>query len=133
VFRTDFRPKYLNPMNRALKDLESANTPASLYKALQKFNSTRISSHYLDQDGDWMNAYKGAGAYYTLQNMVRFHNCQLVSNETGKLLDTIKSLAYLDLLADQYRPDGYKLLAYMKKVLEKNKVNVAKKIAEWRK
>ena len=81
----------------------------------------------------WVNAYKGAGAFYTAQNLIRFHGCTAV-NDKGKRLDKYQSLAFLTAKAEAYKDgEGWRMLAVLKKLLDDNAIDIRKKMAEWRK
>ena len=41
-----------------------------------------------------MDAYKGAGAFFTMQNLIRFHGCTAI-DDSGRRLDKYQSLAFL--------------------------------------
>ena len=80
-----------------------------------------------------MDAYKGTGAFFTMQNLIRFHNCTAI-DDRGKRLNKFQSLAFLSAKAEEYRDgDGWRLLAMLKKMLDDNGIDIQKKMAEWRK
>lgn len=80
-----------------------------------------------------MDAYKGAGAFFTMQNLIRFHSCTAV-NDRGRRLDKYQSLAFLSAKAEEYKNgEGWRLLAVLKKMLADNNINIKKKMAAWRK
>lgn len=77
--------------------------------------------------------YKGAGAFFTMQNLIRFHGCTAV-NDRGRRLDKYQSLAFLSAKAEEYKNgEGWRLLAVLKKMLADNNINIKKKMAAWRK
>ena len=81
---------------------------------------------------EWVDAYKGSGAYFTMQNLIRFHNC-IAIDDSGKMLDKYQSLNFISLKAEMYRAgEGWRLLAVLKKMLDDNDINIRKKVAEWR-
>lgn len=62
-----------------------------------------------------MDAYKGAGAFFTMQNLIRFHGCTAV-NDRGRRLDKYQSLTFLSAKAEEYKNgEGWRLLAVLKK------------------
>ncbi|MFK1903884.1 hypothetical protein ACIXC0_05710 [Bacteroides fragilis] len=80
-----------------------------------------------------MDAYKGAGAFFTMQNLIRFHDCTAI-DDSGRRLDKHQSLAFLSAKAEAYRDgEGWRLLAVLKKMLADNNINIKKKMAAWRK
>lgn len=69
------------------------------------------------------NAYKGAGAYYTLQNLVLFHNCEVTNYETAEVLRGTEAWDYIK--ANYLCGEAYKIFALMKRVIETNHVTLA--------
>lgn len=134
IFLEDLQSKLYNPLQMAIWHFERAKNAAQLYYAAKTFNSLRIKmKHDTPQSKAWIDAYKGAGAFFTMQNLIRFHGCVLVDNE-GKRLDKSRSLAFLTAKAEMYKDGkGYCLLAVLKKMLEDNNIDIKKKMAEWRK
>lgn len=65
---------------------------------------------------EWKNAYKGAGSYYTLMNMVKFHNCK------ANGMYGLDGVYFIEMLTDQYgeAEEYYKLFAFLKKTIEDN-------------
>ena len=89
--------------------------------------------HDTPQSKAWVDAYKGAGAFFTMQNLIRFHGCTLI-DDNGKRLDKYRSLAFLSLKAETYSyGNGWRLLALLKNMLDDNGIDIKKKMAEWRK
>mgnify|MGYP000541456169 CR=1 FL=1 len=80
-----------------------------------------------------MDAYKGAGAFFTMQNLIRFHGCTAV-NDRGRRLDKYQSLAFLSARRKSIKTEkAGGLLAVLKKMLADNNINIKKKMAAWRK
>lgn len=85
------------------------------------------------QSAAWLDAYKGSGAFFTMQNMIRFHNCVII-DDNGKTLSKNTSLAFLNKKAKLYENrEGWRLIGLLKKMLDDNNIDVAAKISEWRK
>lgn len=79
----------------------------------------------------WVDAFKGAGAYYTLMNMLKFHNCRVAdSYESGfyyqhlgrrvvsKFMTEANSIAYVKSYARSHH--GYEIMGLLKNVIEDN-------------
>ena len=105
-----------------------------MHAATRKFNKLRVRMPYdTPQCKEWVNAYKGAGAFFTMQNLIRFHGCTAV-NDRRRRLDKYQSLAFLSAKAEEYKDgEGWRLLAVLKKMLADNDIDIRKKMAEWRK
>ena len=56
----------------------------------------------------WIDAYKGEGAFYTLKNLVMFHNCKII-DDTGVYYG-VHSMAYLNSRLDEYKYEGLLLI-----------------------
>lgn len=89
--------------------------------------------HDTPQSKAWVDAYKGSGAFFTMQNLIRFHACVAI-DDNGKRLDKYQSLAFLSEKAEMYKDgEGWRLLAVLKKMLSDNNIDIKKKMAGWRK
>ena len=76
----------------------------------------------------WVDAYKGEGAYYTLKNLIMFHNCHIQARYSFYTTD--ESMSILKSKLDEYRGEGYRMFALMKKVIEDNNFDFNKRMAE---
>ena len=134
IFVSDLQSKIYNKFHMALYPIKNAKTLDQLYNAVKQFNDMRIKLPWeTEQCAAWVDAYKGSGAYFTLQNMIRFHNCVIV-DDAGKPLDKVLSLQFIKAKSVMYcNGDGWRMLAVLKKCLEDNNIDVKKKIKSWRK
>lgn len=71
---------------------------------------------------EWKDAYKGTGAYYTMMNMTKFHNC-FVIDEDGIELKGMAAVRYIDSESRKNVGKGYRLFAMMNKMIEDNNFN----------
>lgn len=133
IFMHELHEKLFSPLGAAAARIRYAKDAARLYDAAQKFDDLRVRmKHDAPQSKAWVDAYKGAGAYFTMQNLIRFHGCMLV-NDYWKRLDKYQSQAYLSAKAEAYKSgEGWRMLAMLKKMLDDNGIDVAKKMKEWR-
>lgn len=134
IFVSDLQSKIYNKFHMALYPIKNAKTLDQLYNAVKKFNDMRIKLPWeTEQCAEWVDAYKGSGAYFTLQNMIRFHNCCII-DDAGKKLDKMLSVQFIKAKSVMYcNGDGWRMLAVLKKCLEDNNIDVKKKIKSWRK
>ena len=134
IFVLDLQDKLYYPFDTAMARIRRAKNAAQLFDAAKKFNDIRIKmSHDTPQSKAWGNAYKGSGAYFTMQNLIRFHNC-IAINDAGKRLNKYHSLAFILAKAEEYKNgEGWRLLAVLKKMLSDNNIDIKKKMAAWRK
>lgn len=134
IFVTDLQAKLYSPLYKAMRGISQAKNATQLYNAVKNFNGMRIKmASDTPQCKEWIDAYKGAGAFFTMQNLIRFHNCVAI-DDAGNPLDKFQSLAFILKKAEMYRKgEGWRLLAVLKKMLDDNNIDVRKKVAEWRK
>lgn len=130
VFVADIETKVLNPVRTACDKIHAMNTPNGLYLAVKALNKVRVPMHNgTPQIKAWVDAYKAAGAFYSMENLIRFHGMRV--HYLGAVLDEKGSLAYLDKVSK--KEEGYWLLGMLKSELELNNISIDKKIAEWKK
>lgn len=68
---------------------------------------------------DWIDAFKGSGAYYTMQNLVCYHNCKL-QTPFGSLTGET-AVEYLDLqMKLDRRKCGYQWFGMLKEMIKQN-------------
>lgn len=134
IFVSDLRSKLYNKFWMGLGQIRNAKTIEQLYVATKNFNDKRLKLDWdTPQCCEWIDAYKGSGAYFTLQNMIRFHNCHII-DDAGKKLDKELSLQFIKAKATMYcNGDGWRMLAVLKKCLEDNNIDIRAKIKSWRK
>lgn len=132
IFEHDLYNKLYGPLNRAAGRIRSAKNAAQLYNAAKAFDDLRVRlPHETPQCKAWIDAYKGSGAFYTMQNLLRFHGCTLI-DDRGERLDKDRSLIFLSLQADRYKNGGgWRMLAMLKKMLADNGIDIQKKMKEW--
>lgn len=134
IFVEDLPAKLICPLKLALAHIICTTNTAQLYEAVKRFDGLRVKmKHETPQCKEWVDAYKGSGAFFTMQNLIRFHNCVAI-DDFGKQLDKYQSLTFLSAKAEQYKNGGgWRLLAMLKKMLDDNGIDVKKKMDEWRK
>lgn len=133
IFESDLYSKIYRPLDFAIYGIQRAKNAEQLYKATADFNRLRIKMMWdTPQCKEWVDAYKGAGAFFTMQNLIRFHNCILLDDNNERLNKSI-SLSFLSIKADMYKDEGWRLLALLKKMLNDNNIDINKKMKEWRK
>lgn len=134
IFVQDLNSKLYGPIRIAAHFIGTARNATQLYNAVKKFNDKRCKmKHDTPQSKAWVDAYKGAGAFFTMQNLIRFHGCTAI-DDMGRRLDKYQSLAFLSVKAEDYKDgDGWRLLAALKKMLDDNGIDIKKKMAQWRK
>lgn len=133
IFVLDLQDKLYKPLWKIVAHIRQAKNAVQLYNAAKKFNEQRIRMAWnTPQCKAWVDAYKGSGAFFTMQNLIRFHECTAI-DDAGKRLDKYQSLAFLSAKAEMYQDgEGWRLLAVLKKMLVDNNIDIKKKMSEWR-
>lgn len=137
VFISDLFGKIQSPLYRAVHKIDGAGNPDELYNAFMNFKKAYIKVREMRMDTSFIDSYKGVGAYYTMKNMILFHGCVFHITVAGKRRKMTKddSLRYLKDKAKEYSQgyDGWRLFGVMKELIADNKIDIKKKMAEWRK
>ncbi len=133
VFVSDISDKVIMPLKKIRLKIESIyGDPKKLYVAFDMFNKKRVRLCWTTCfSAVWADAYKGAGAFSTMQNLILFHNCKF-RDERGRFLSSAASINMLNKKAEEYSHEGWRLFGLMKKLIEDNGVDINKKRAEWR-
>lgn len=134
IFVSDLVIKLYYPLDMAMARIRQAKNAAQLYNAARIFNNLRIKMTFdTPQSKAWVDAYKGSGAYFTMQNLIRFHGCVAYDDGENRL-DKTQSLDFIRIKAMMYaNGEGWRLLAVLKKMLNDNNIDIKKKMATWRK
>ena len=133
VFVDDISAK-LTYITNSLRDRLKNNMyniePDELHLLVSKFNKARTTmKHDTEIPKAFIDAYKGAGAFYTMKNLILFHGCQF--RERGKFIGKERSMKLLEKYSITLK--GWELLGVMKELIKENGISIEKKIAEWKK
>lgn len=131
IFLTDIPPKVYAPIERCIADMASGvGDVRKLYKAVHNFNLCRVCFHWGTKIADvFINAYKGAGGYFTMKNLIMFHGARFF--EGSKKLSLDKSLTALECYKEDYRDEGWRMIGVMKELIAKNNISIRQKQQEW--
>lgn len=66
----------------------------------------------------WYNAYKGAGAYFTMKNLILFHECRI--HDGDNVLGKEESFKYMKQFAFDERTTGHDMFVMMMKLIHDN-------------
>ena len=121
IFCEDLNKKVYNPIQLQIYKINSARSYTEMYKLLSKFVSGMMRLPYnTPKCKDWVDTYKGEGAFYTLKNLIMFHNC-VVIDEIGYMYRGVgNSMGYLNAMLEKYQGEGWRMFALMKKVIRDN-------------
>ncbi len=149
----DEMAKFEYKLASARNKIELAKTPATVYKAVKNFNELRkgISFHpsMKDMSSAFINAYKVAGCYYTMKDLIMFEGCKMKVMPNGstydngysykssrKFVEKEESLKALEakaneVVSDGVEMDGYSMLGLLKDFLEYNNFNFEATKDKW--
>ena len=134
VFVSDIDDKVFVPLLKAYGAIERSDNASSLYRGVESFyrEMQRCWFEYgIAISPAFKDAYKGAGAYFTMKNLILFHNASF-KNGCVKLGQK-KSMEMLESKAEEYKTEGWRLFGVMKKLIEDNNIDIVKKMCEWKK
>ena len=138
IFVDDLEKKLYKPLvNKAHKIVYACNYSEAC-KALNSFMRSMVKLPYdTPKSKVWIDAFKGEGAYYTLKNLVMFHDCEICESEPRVFGDYIfarykgdLAVKYLDTKLDEYYGEGWRMFALMKKVIDDNGFDFNAKMRE---
>ena len=129
IFVEDLDKKIYALMRKDIYQVQIARNHNEIYKALKNFMSKMVTIPYsTTKCKEWVDAFKGEGAYYTLKNLVMFHKCGIEIN--GTMVYGIEAVNVLDKKLYEYKGEGWRMFALMKKVIADNNFDWDKRIKE---
>lgn len=113
--------EYMTLINQYANSIINATTYAEAISAIKDLIADCPMTLPMSKSAAWKNAFKGAGAYYTMDNMIKFHNCRFFIGENN-MASLDASLHHLETITNQYNQEKayYKLYAIMLKFVESN-------------
>lgn len=134
IFVEDLNSKLYIPILNSIKNMEYFTSYEALSKLLKNFVRDFVNKYTLPYDtnkcAEWVDAYKGAGAYYTMMNMVKFHNCFITDHTTGEVYTGMKAVEWIELLITIHDGYGYRMFAEMKRMIKENEFNFSIRMKE---
>lgn len=126
VFVDDLKTRVYDPIDAAINRCKACSTFDKLYDSLVIFKNRMVKlPYYTKKSKAWVDAFQKAGAFYTLKNLIMFHDVKLAYG--GGIYETQKSsMNALNELVRTY--EGYKMHALLKKTIEVNNFNFAASI-----
>lgn len=122
VFVEDLNKKIFSSIEFDIYKMSKDSDFKHLYCSLNMFIKKYVSVYRLPANTakckKWKDAFKGAGSYYTLMNLVKFHNCKIYVGNS--ILYGMTAVRYIEKAADLYEGSYYKLFALLKKVISDN-------------
>ena len=131
VFCADLDKKVYDPMMLECIKIKYASNYAVIYAALKRFNGKMIRLPYnTPKSKVWIDAYKGEGAYYTLKNLIMFHNCGIADDYGIRFIYDSEAINELNMRRKEYQGEGWRMFALMKKVIKDNNFDFDRRMSE---
>ena len=129
IFVVDIDKKVYAPFRSDINAVKYYNNYNAIYRILKSFMNKMIALPYNTPISKaWVDAYKGEGAFYTLKNLVMFHDCGIIADRC--VVKNMNAVAYLNVKLDEYQGEGWRMFALMKKVIDDNGFEFKKRMAE---
>ena len=131
IFCEDLNKKVYNPIQRQIYKIKFAKSYTEMYKLLSKFVNGMMRLPYNSPKcKEWVDAYKGEGAFYTLKNLVMFHDCGVEELYGCPMIYGTDAVKYINRKLDMYQREGWRMFALMKKVIDDNHFDFNKRMKE---
>lgn len=130
IFVDDLEKKLYGPIRAQIGKIARAISYGQMYNLMTWLTRDMVKLPYnTPKSKTWIDAYKGEGAYYTLKNLIMFHDCGIVTT-TGHVAYGTEAMNILTRKLDEYSSEGWRMFALMKKVINDNRFDFAKKMGE---
>lgn len=129
VFVKDLDAKIYNKLERMLTEINNSTDYNTLEMILKTFICCIPKLPFeTPKCSIWKDAFKGKGSYVTLLNIIKFHNVVVQNYETKEILDTYKSVEYVESLLDTYKGEYWRFHELLKATIELNDFDLQKSI-----
>lgn len=129
VFIKDLNRKVYIPLNNAISNIYESRNYKELECNLRAFMNVMVKLPFeTPKCSQWKDAFKGNGAFKTLNNIIKHHGCVVQNYETGELLDRDESLAYVNSLIDTYSGAYWKYHELLKTTIKLNNFDLKESI-----
>ena len=130
IFVADFDKKLYFPVRDYAWKVKCAKNYNAVYNVLCDFMRNMVKlPYYTKKSAAWIDAYKGEGAFYTLKNLVMFHNCGIKVDKFD-IKYGAAAVHCLNGKLDEYKGEGWRMFALMKKVISDNNFDFKKRMEE---
>lgn len=128
IFVADLMKKVYVPMYKIARDGFDTTNRRELYNLVKKFNKIRKHLAWETKQSDtFISAYKGAGSYFAMRNLIMFSDARF----TGK--SEAASLRKIDTDAAKYGADeeGWRMLGVLKQLIAESNISIDGKLCVW--
>ena len=129
IFVADLDKKIYAPMRQSVLKVGYARNYNEIYRIVSDFQNKMIKLPWTTSTSNaWKDAFKGEGAFYTLKNLVMFHSCGIEVN--GNMVYGAAAVSVLNKRLNEYKGEGWRMFALMKKVIKDNNFDFQKRMNE---
>ena len=129
IFVEDLDKKVYAPIRRKIWSIERARNYKELYSALKAFNNSMINLPWnTPKCKVWIDAFKGSGSFYTLKNLVMYHDCAIYDKD--KEYAGTKAVNFIQSKLDEYKGEGWRYMAMLKKCIADNEFDFGQRMKE---
>lgn len=134
IYIEDIKGELITPVMNCIETLKCGNYKKSFsvffkyYKLFMQFHKKLPKD--TPKCAVWKDAYKGAGSYYTLLNLVKFHECGIYHDKYGSTLRGESACKYIEEKRIEYQSEYWRLFALLKKVIKDNDFNFHDRMKE---
>lgn len=131
IFCEDLNKKVYSKFDDLIYRMMRSHNYAEMYKLLGEFNRNMIRISYnTPKCKEWVDAYKGEGAFYTLKNLIMFHDCGIVVEPFNFVVRGEDAMRELNMRLKDYQGEGWRMFAFMKKVIKDNNFNFDREMSK---
>lgn len=142
IFTTDLDKKLYFKFTHSIHVMTYCKDYDALHRELNKFVSMMIRLPYDTRKSKvWIDAFKGNGAFYTLLNLTRFHQCKIVDapkyyywekyrREPVIYAAGIEATNFVKSKLDEYKGSGWRYMAMLKKCIADNEFSFEERMKE---
>lgn len=129
VFKRDLNEKVYSKLESALAGIKNSIDYTMLENRLRSFMKLMVKLPYeTPKCPIWKEAFKGNGAYKTLNNIIKHHGVTVTNYETKEKLDRDESVAYVESLLVTYKGNYWKFHELLKAAIEENNFDLKSSI-----
>lgn len=130
VFVEDLNKKVYTPLANYIWHIQYSRDYSEMYLFLNHFVNNMVKLPYnTPKSKVWVDTFKGEGAYYTLKNLIMFHNCKIFEDGMASVFKE-SSMRILNDKLYEYKGEGWRMFALMKKVIKDNNFDFNKRMNE---
>lgn len=140
IFVEDLYKKVYSPILKQINAIRITKNYKELYRELKKFNNNMINLPWnTPKCKVWIDAFKGSGSYYTLKNLIMYHNCKIVDEqyvgwrEPRKITTYaagIEATNFIKSKLDAYSGEGWRYMAMLRKCIADNEFSFEQRMKE---